>query len=185
MVKTLFLSSIFLVSLQLLSYKSPVKFISSLILLAARLTILCILVRATSWMGRIFFMIFIGGIMVIFIILSSLLPNEKRTKVKKFALVLSFLGILVVLLSADLIGVGAESAFNYQTKSFFGSSGSFEILILLILAYFFNFIFLISKQNSSLRTLFCQFSKDFVNLWKDVAHLFKKLYRKRLYSIIG
>lgn len=132
---------------------NPIKLRMSLVLFRMFLFIEIFFTVGRAWIRRIFIIIFIGGIMVIFIILSSLLPNEKNLKINKiFAQAI----ILIFILSRwSISGNNFERRFNQRSKLLFFSNESLEVLIIIILLYFFSFLVIISKEICSLRSIVC------------------------------
>lgn len=106
--------------------------------------------KGRVWLRSIFFIIFIGGILIMFITLISLMPREKAKKLKNFKTSRIFLALLTM--GAGLVPVASEIGFNQERKIGFLSNGRIEIIVILILVYFISFIQLISAQKSTLRS---------------------------------
>lgn len=111
-----------------------------------------------SWAPLIFLLIFTGGILIIFIILSSLLPNEKSLKIKPIPL----LAIISIPLTT-LIRRERNLTRTVKIKWFLQSSWTLIYTIILILAYFLSFIYTLSKNNQPIRSTSCYSKFNFVN----------------------
>lgn len=146
--------SICLISLFLiLSPLSPVKLALSLIVVRMMLFLEVYIFNSRVWMASIYIIIFVGGIIVMFMIMVSLLPNEKNLKMGKLILI-SFLVVLP--LSRGLLrDVQMENCLNHTSKVIFFSNERFETLIIVILLYFFSFLAILSKETSTLRSSVC------------------------------
>lgn len=123
------------------------------ILISARIIFLLLkLNTGSTWMPLIFFILFAGGILVIFIILASVLPNEKIFKLK-FNKVRVTMLILILLLTQRNNKYLTIS--RSQIKSFLTCSLNITLIITLILIYFFYSINLNTKEEYSIRSLQC------------------------------
>lgn len=128
----------------------PVKLSISLVIIRGIIMLLLNALRGESWFPIIFYLLFIGGIIIIFIILSSVRPNEKMPKLKNyitFAIILSTISTL-----------------SYRNQNTCASNILKEVLIrnhnvlsltALVLVYFLAFIYLISKNKIPLRSTMC------------------------------
>lgn len=132
---------------------NPVKICASLILARVGLFTYIFCKNSSIWIRAIFFIIFIGGIIIMFIILTSLIPNEKNLKVRKKLTSILILSARFVSLRSSIAQV--EIISTQQIKVIFFSNESFETLILAILLYFLVFVYILSKESSSLRSFSC------------------------------
>lgn len=106
--------------------------------------------RIRCWFTSIFSLLFIGGILVIFIVISSLFPNRKiyfSFHYKKIFLFFLFFSILFSTPAYICIDV-------LRLKSLVFSFRNFISMICVILIYFFCFLYFISKDKLSLRRFF-------------------------------
>lgn len=102
------------------------------------------------WYPLLYFLIFIGGILLIFIILSSILPNEKnKISIKsliKFAFFLPIIFLLLIKKESIILRVRIKT-----TKAILDSRRRSLFLILAMLIYFFGAIILISEEEAPIR----------------------------------
>lgn len=145
MITTTLILILYTTIINLIETYHPVKII--IIMTSARITIL-ILARETSgnsWFPIIFFLIFIGGILIVFIILCALLPNEptNKTKSRKWTLI-------ILLATPSLIYIDTE--ISTQIKWFMHSNIVLKIIIILILIYLISFIYVLSKNKNTLKS---------------------------------
>lgn len=128
---------------------NPIKIIYLLITLRILTTIILTIQIATSWAPIIIFLIFIGGILISFIIIASMLPNEKSIKIKFVQ------AIIIVAPFLLLINYTNNERIIFLIKSILASTTNLVIFIPLIICYFIVFIILISQTSAPLRTLEC------------------------------
>lgn len=130
----------------------PVKIRIRLVILRLVIFIFIYSKTSRSWYPILFFLIFIGGILMIFIILSSVLPNEK-TKKRKLGItpiILIFM-IRLELASKDFVRENIANA----AKITLDSSNSIAFLIAAIIFYFFSTLKIVCKEERPLRSHFC------------------------------
>lgn len=144
---------IWIFTILLISSLNPVKIRIILILLRSTLFRIFYLNNTRSWFPIIYFIIFIGGIIITFVILCAVIPNEKTLKTKK--IIFSTIIIIILTFFCLQINISRENQIIHQIKWFFQSRLTFEILILMILRYFLSFIFILSKETSRLRSNLC------------------------------
>lgn len=128
---------------------NPIKtiFLMMLISLCSILTLR--LQITTSWGPIVIFLMFMGGILVRFIIIASILPNEKSIKIK-FAR-----RILLVIPLAFLTNYPDTESVSFIIKTSIYSITNLTIFLPLICFYFLVFILLISQTSAPLRTIDC------------------------------
>ena len=136
----------------LLNSNNPIKS-RFLILLATSLIFLTIKLRISdTWYPIIFFLLFTGGILIIFIILSSVLPNEKTKKIKIRKLFIITIIIVVILNYRKKINIARNLK---EIKRFLNSRINFIFILALILIYFFYSINLNTTEEYSIRSFQC------------------------------
>lgn len=130
--------------------QNPVKTSINVIVIAF-LTLLFLRVKTTNrWLRLIFLLLFLGGILIIFIILSSLSPNENSKKMK-FYKIIFMLAIFTFI--NNPISVSTET--KLRLKRFLRERFNMIIIIFLILFYFFTFINITSLSKFPIRTIMC------------------------------
>lgn len=134
-----------------LNSNNPIKTRFSILISASCIFLFLKINSSTIWIPLIFFILFTGGILIIFIILSSVLPNEKTIKVKYSKVVI----ILIILLSFSSIKINGIEGIHGQMKRFISSGLNLIVITLIILIYFFNAINLNSKEETPMRSLQC------------------------------
>lgn len=136
---------------------NPVKIRIVLTILSSGI-FLKIKMNGNSWYPILFFLIFIGGILIMFIILSSVLPNEKSEIKKKV------METIILVLLAGMFDMTWEM--RSQTggrKAFLQSSNSFFFLTAVIVLYFFLSIKIVSEEEITLRSILCYNNSNLVN----------------------
>lgn len=152
-----------------MSSANPVK-VTILLILMRILNFFIIHVQtASTWFPIIFLIMFTGGILMMFIILSSILPNEPAKKIKNFIII-----IVIFIATTPFMAYASRTTFIPSTKWFLTSSPILWGTITLVSAYFLSFITILSKNKSSLRSRTCQRTKNFVNFltrkWQLASH---------------
>lgn len=130
---------------------NPIKIRVTLVLIGALMFYYIKILTRQSWFPMIFYILFIGGILIIFIIVSSMLPNEpiKKNNYRKI------IGILIVILiigSTKNITITQELWSNVKNELL--TNLNFIILTNMLIRYFVTFLILVSKEKIPLRT-FC------------------------------
>lgn len=127
---------------------NPIK-IGMVILIAG--AIILILVASDTgnvWTSSIIFLLYLGGILVVFIVISSVAPNEKPKKVKRL-LVITFLLASIFLRISNKETL--ESLVS-QSKARVSSGALILAIILLMSSYFFIFLSVVREGKTSIRT---------------------------------
>lgn len=104
---------------------------------------------SNSWISLIFILLFIGGILIIFMILSSLLPNEKSLKIKSI-----FICLFIIQLILIVSRITYQIIYT-QIKWIIQSRASLEFIIILITIYFISFVYILSKNEQTIRSKLC------------------------------
>lgn len=99
----------------------------------------------------IFTLLFTGGILIIFMTLSSLIPNIEMKKI----ILLPFIYFYFFCFTNEKFLFQNFSGTDFKAN-FVGFSLLF--LVFIILTYFFCFIFFLSKSKESIRSFFCYMS---------------------------
>ena len=141
---------------------NPVKMAILLILIRAFTFLLLGIHTSSVWFSIIFLMLFTGGILIMFMILSSILPNEKAIKSKSPATIILIFSALIPLTNPYGLDTLAPS-----TKWFLASGSTLVGTVALVSRYFLAFVYILSKRNSPLRSDSCQNKENFVNFLKE------------------
>lgn len=147
-----------LLTIQTARRTNPVKISLNLSFLSLIIFFVIYLNSRQVWFPFMFVLIFMGGIMIMFMILSSILPNEKSSK--------NFLRlpmILVVLSTLNFSNYQTQSSIPKQLECMINSNTSMILMMILILAYFFSSIKIASKEESPIRYSSCHNIFNFVN----------------------
>lgn len=130
---------------------NPVKI--RIILLVLRIVIFFIIALESGiiWFPVLFALLFIGGILIIFIILSSILPNEKRLKIKIFMMSIP-VAIYLSRTSGKIIDIRISAKVS---KRFLRSRHTFYFLIIILILYFFCTIRMLCKNEIPMRSCIC------------------------------
>lgn len=108
-------------------------------------------ILTSRWFPLILSMLILGGILVIFSVLSSLIPNEKIVKEKY----LFFFFRLILRIFLFLLEKLNYFPIFKMNKSFIEEYRIFFLIISIILFYFFRFVSIISLQEGSMRKFTC------------------------------
>lgn len=103
------------------------------------------------WIPLIFFILFTGGILIIFIILSSVLPNEKTIKIKYSKVFTAITIILIWPLRKNL----ETNLISRRVKRFISSGINLIFIMRVIIIYFFISININSIERTSIRSIQC------------------------------
>lgn len=131
--------------------KNPVKM--RIILLIIRILIFYTISFQSGivWFPILFSLLFMGGILMMFIILSSVLPNEKRTKINMLPIAMTFM--LIFNINREKI---LDSRIRLKiTKRFLRSNFRFYFLVLILILYFFSTITMLCKVEMPIRSVSC------------------------------
>lgn len=133
---------------------NPVKISIRLIFLRITIFNSIFLISGIRWFPLIFCLLFIGGILMIFLILSSLIPNEKikKNKINKNMMLISI--IIAILINLNWKIKINEISWT-QRKIFLINNLNIATITILILIYFLIFIILNIKEKVSLRIIRC------------------------------
>lgn len=128
---------------------NPMKIIYLLMCIGFNLFTLIYCLVGSSLFPVIILIIFIGGILIAFMIVTSILPNEPLKKNTASNITAIRLLLIVVFI------VAPNQAATYKYKSIFLRNINTIIIVIIILAYFIGFIYLIYTTKITLRTFFC------------------------------
>lgn len=129
---------------------NPVKIRIILIMLRNFLFLNLFLKRRISWFPTIFLIIFTGGILMIFIIVSSIIPNQKPIKFKISMTVLiarSIIALIEMKNTKELTTTFRSLKWNMERIFYIARLTS------LIILYFFTFIRILSIEKRSMRSI--------------------------------
>lgn len=131
--------------------KNPIKIRFYLIILSSTNFTYSSLNRRNRWTRLIILIIFLGGIIMIFIILSSCLPNEKTKITTNIMVYIALTAFIILNLSNSTIS--RQESIN--PKYFIISISNTLIVVMIITLYFVTFNQLISSSKTSMRSLTC------------------------------
>nr|QFX74488.1 NADH dehydrogenase subunit 6 [Cryptopygus antarcticus travei] len=135
------MKSLFLISLinscLLMMSSHPVLLMTFILSQTMIVCLISWLYLSVSWFAFVLFLIFLGGLMVLFIYITSLASNEMmKIEAKNFLATLIFLASSLLMMSYFMNSQSTEnSIFNSTTKNFFSmysASASFLILASMI-----------------------------------------------------
>lgn len=154
---TVLMAIIILLIIVTFTEKNPIKIRFMLIIISLINFTNVTFSRSKRWISLIVLLIFLGGIIIMFIILSSRLPNEKTKKVELKSIV-----ILTIILTSIIVRSNLNTnTINLETtKWFINRSHNTIAITLLITIYFWIFNSLINQKQRSIRTLMCQYKLD-------------------------
>lgn len=136
----------------LIKNKRPLKLRFIILLLTNIIFIKLTFNSGRSWIPLLFIILFTGGILLIFIILSSIIPNQKSKKFKPKIKIIIFI-IINIALREKLIR--KETEILNQIKSFLTSGINIIWITTVILIYFLRSIIYINTEETPLRTIQC------------------------------
>lgn len=136
------------------SRKNPVKLRIIIMITASLIFFIIWINRRSAWFPSILMLLFTGGILVIFIILSSFHPNEGTSKLK-MKRVLTLVTVLFLIKIYPIAGNYAQINCLESIKVWFQNIQTGISLTSLILIYFIVFIRILKKEENSIRILIC------------------------------
>lgn len=129
--------------------ENPISISIKLILVTINLfTIISISTRRV-WFPLILIILLLGGILVIFTILSSLIPNEKIKKEKPSMIYCIFFRIPIIIKKSETTNIFKDN------KTFIEERPTFIIILFIILFYFLRFVTIINKEDTPIRNFEC------------------------------
>lgn len=131
---------------------NPVKTRVAILSTGVILMLLSSHISGSSWIPILILILFMGGIIIIFIILSSILPNEPRIKLKN---PLTYLLTLVVVVSIISLPLNSGGQIIKTIRAFLLSGQNFYIIISLIFLYFVGSIRILRTEQTPIRVLSC------------------------------
>lgn len=165
------MTSLIILSLICIS-KNPVK-ISVITLLVALRIFICITVQTgRRWIRVISALLFRGGILIMFMILSRFHPNETSSKI-------NFKNVLTIAIIVSPIGwLRRGSIIRTQRggsmKIFYQEARTRIVLTLLIIIYFIVFLKILRKEKARIRLILCQEACKLVNCRREkIGNFFK------------
>lgn len=132
------------------SSTNPVKIMLILLGISSSSFVICYWLGVMSAFVIILYILFVGGILIIFIILASLLPNEKSIKSRTIPIIAG-ISIITWLLRESFKSVTRETV-----KSAFFSIQIVTMAVILVLIYFFSFLYVLSRQDQPMRFFLCR-----------------------------
>lgn len=146
--------------------KNPVELRVKLLIMRSLIFVIMHLSSSKRWFPLIYLTLFLGGVLIIFIILSSLLPNKSRgflkAEIQNFPKFIYFRVIICILMEAKTF-LGTEPIKISQNQM--SQQASLVMILLLIFIYFIIFIQTTKKINLPLKTQRCYQITNFVS-WK-------------------
>lgn len=139
------------ISRMILATKNPVKIRTILVGLRIILFTIMTIYSGNTWFPLIFHLLFSGGILMIFIILSSIIPNEKTKKIKIKLLTT----IILIIRYFNLRKRNIKISRFQEIKIFLNNRININFIITLIIIYFITFLFILRKENLPIRTIKC------------------------------
>lgn len=130
--------------------KRPIKLLTILIFLRIILFLNIYSKSGQAWLPIVIFIIFSGGIIIIFIIVSSFLPNKNKGIIKKFLWL-----IIVLTLFFCINKEYTKECSHTLTIEFLRCYRNILILIFLIRVFFLGSILIISKSKTPIRSFVC------------------------------
>lgn len=127
----------------------PVKLIINLLKVCLLISYFLIEARTVSWFPLIYLILIAGGVLIIFIILSSLIPNIPMRKTKIRTL------LVAIVIAYPWAQIEAEVTMPSLT-AWFEESVVIAGTTLIMLYYFFAFVKLVGRGNIPLRSCVCQ-----------------------------
>lgn len=128
---------------------NPLRFSLKISILAV-ITFFLTRLLTSSWFPIILIILILGGILVVFSILSALIPNEKIKKEKiKIFFFRATLGTLFT-----VVKFTQENVIKFN-KSFIEETPVFFLVLILILFYFFSFIYFLRLGENRIRKFLC------------------------------
>lgn len=132
----------------IVNMRNPVKIGMMVITLRALILRSTVKITGEVWIRVVIFLLFMGGILVVFIVVSALAPNENPKKIKKINLLIAL--IVSSLLSFSGVGTVVKTR-REVIKTSVVSRWFLRMVLILMSLYFFIFLIVINKDRMSLR----------------------------------
>lgn len=133
---------------------NPVKLTIILMIYSSIITLRLWHMTAATWFPLIFYILFIGGILIMFIILSSGIPNEKAMKLKIELLLVTAIATIRTFFPRSTTVDIATAKRELMTQH------SFTLLAAILVLYFFFFLKIVSRKKYPARNFFsCPYRK--------------------------
>lgn len=146
--------------------KNPMKICLTIIAASLIVFAYIYILSGITWFPLIIYILFTGGILIIFIVVSSVRPNKKLDKEPIKPMVIILMATLI-LITVDLRPRELKEPQINQVKWFLNKKETLTGIIVLIIRYFASFITFLSKHSTSLRTILCHLNANFVNWLKN------------------
>lgn len=132
----------------MINVKNPVKMSITVLASGSAILLLSCSITGIIWINLILFLLFIGGILVVFIIISSVTPNERGGKVKRLLFLPYFM--IGLCFTPYLWTEGAQT--STHIKSVLIETRFLMMMVIVISLYFFIFIKILARREIRLRT---------------------------------
>lgn len=139
-----------LMTLAILRGSNPIKIAIRILIIRSLVFIKLIILRGNIWIYSIIFLLFMGGILVLFIIISSLIPNSKR---KKYSWRRTRL--IIVLRRPLILTQETRETLFINLKWTLINKNILMFFRLIISCYFFCFLELVKKLKTPIRSYTC------------------------------
>ena len=158
MTTTMALLSVFFIY-TMMGAKNLLKLSLTLLMVSSLIFFRIALICGSTWMPTIFFLLFMGGILVLFILISSILPNERMNK--------SYLSKSVLMVGTVWVFLDSQSVdasrFSETLKTLLESSNNLSWAVILMGRYFMVLLLSLCKKERPLRTYLCHNEDNLVN----------------------
>ena len=147
---TILTTAIYMAIIRTMFIKTPIKMCVFLALIITLLFTKFYMELDYSWFRLTMHLLFIGGILIIFMIVSSVIPNEKeKTTSKKFLITITITFIRGVYANSNI----AVRSLHTEIKMFIRRTTLLVLTLFVITTYFTAFLSFITKRATSLRSL--------------------------------
>lgn len=132
--------------------KNPIKSAIILIIIGVSIFSMSRLYTGKRWIPLVILILFTGGVLIVLIILSSIIPNRHPGKDLKILVKLRILIRIILLLI--LFNFETSNQNQSMLKQIIIRKNRIYLMTLMIIMYFAGFLMILSKDKISMRTTF-------------------------------
>lgn len=136
-------------TLNSLATLNPMKMIFTMAVLRTLIFIILNISIRVTWIALLLYMLFLGGILIRFIMVASLIPNEKSLNFKPRHF------LLVIMVAVTFLTSQQNVAEIFYAKNILLRDLNIILMVRIILIYFLIFIEVITQTKRPLRTSYC------------------------------
>nr|QCF39635.1 NADH dehydrogenase subunit 6 [Glomeridesmus spelaeus] len=131
----------------------PMEMSILLIIMTLTISINSLMFSMTQWFSYILFLIYMGGVMVMFMYMSSLTPNKFPTSIKKISFIMTFPLLFFMFNNKILKIMNLKSSMSIMKSFTFLSLNMTMIIILILMITMISIIMITQNKKTPLRPM--------------------------------